>query len=175
MTRRAVAVLVAVLVGLVPAVASADAVFIGSSPAPQAIVGGTVDTLEVVFNEIVSMARLTIEGPDGTVEVKNQVTEGQVISVTFDELSAEGRYLVRYSVISADTDPVEGAFSFTYQMDGPAPLPVVAPALDTGSVSTAPFVVAILVGLAGVLCVQIIRRSRRLRQLKSSEGVRSER
>ena len=142
----------------------ADAVFVSSSPAPRSEVGGSLSDVQIVFNERVTGAVLSVEGPEGAVGLDSVVDAGQVVSASFLPLKVEGRYLVRYEVISADTDPVSGGFSFTYRRGAPAALPVVAPALDDGSNRALWLIAGVgAVGL-GLLATQTYRRARRLRR-----------
>ncbi len=130
MISRSTIVAVAVVGLLVwPSPALADAVLVGSSPASNSTVGGTVSSVQLVFNEIVSDATIAIDAPGGPVVLDEVIDSGQVISASFPALTTEGRYIVRYAVMSADSDPVDGAFAFTYRVGAPEPLPVVAPAL----------------------------------------------
>ena len=134
-----------------------------SSPAPRSEVGGALTELQIVFNERVTGAVISLEGPEGGVAFGGVVDSGQVVSASFTALSTEGRYLVRYEVISADSDPVSGAFWFNFRTGAPTALPVVAPALDDGSNPVLWSIVALgalsVVGLAA----QTFRRVRRLR------------
>jgi len=153
-----------------PAPVGADAVFVAASPASRSTVGGDVDELQIVFNEVVTGAVVSLEGPDGAIALADAVDEGQVITARFEPLSSEGRYVVRYAVISADTDPVDGAYEFTYRADGPPPLPASVPAIQSGGRS----LTGALVGVAAVAvvaaAVQLISRTRRLRKLQSVNG-----
>ncbi len=176
MIRRTAVLFFISWLALVPSIAEADAVFVGASPASNSTVGGTVTSVEIVFNEIVSEATITIDGPEGAVVPDRIIDTGQVISASFAELTVEGRYVIRYVVISADTDPVEGAFAFTYREGAPAPLPVVAPALDTDDGPSLRLIVIVVMGvsLIGVVAAQTAVRTRRLRQLTSPKGVPSD-
>ncbi len=151
--------------------AGADAVLVTASPADQAIVGGDVVEVQIVFNELVTGGDIAIEGPDGSVALLGQTREGQVLSARFEPLTIEGRYSIRYSLISADTDPVSGAIGFEFRADGPAPLPVSVPALETGA---SPLLVgAVTIGLAVVVLLagQTFLRTQRVRKLTGSDGV----
>ncbi len=154
-----------------PAPAGADAVFVAATPAGQATVGGVVEQIQIVFNELVTEGDIVIEGPDGPIVLLDQTRDGQVISARFAPLSVEGRYSVTYSVVSADTDSVDGSLGFNYAADGPVPLPVSVPALQTGA---SPLLVGLVViGLAAVamLAGQTFLRTQRVRKVTSSDGV----
>jgi methionine-rich copper-binding protein CopC len=151
-------------------------VVVAASPASNSTVGGTVTRVEIAFNEIVSNAAITISGPVGPIAADTIVNSGQVISASFPPFTTEGRYVVRFAVISADTDRVDGAFAFTYRQGAPDPLPIVAPML-AGDEGRSPLVVALLAaGLVLVMIgvVQAVVRTRRLRQLTSSKRVPSD-
>lgn len=176
MISRSTIVAVAVVGLLVwPSPALADAVLVGSSPASNSTVGGTVSSVQLVFNEIVSDATIAIDAPGGPVVLDEVIDSGQVISASFPALTTEGRYIVRYAVMSADSDPVDGAFAFTYRVGAPEPLPVVAPALAEEGRDQ----FLVLAACAGLVLVSFVAgqaamRTRRFRQLTSSKGVPSE-
>ncbi|MGI9608717.1 MAG: copper resistance CopC family protein [Acidimicrobiia bacterium] len=173
--RSALPLIIGLLL-LVQSPAAADATFVGASPASNATVGGAVSSVQIVFNEVVSQASITIDGPDGPLQLSALVDSGQVISASFAELSAEGRYVVRYAVISADTDPVDGVFAFMFRAGAPRPLPVAAPALADGEPDwLLVAIVAAVVATVVIVGAQTVMRSRRLRQLMSSQGVPSDR
>jgi len=154
--------------------AAADAVLLAASPSSRALVAPGVSTVQIAFNEVVTAAEITLQGPQGSVDPAGATSDGQVVSIAFDPLTTPGRYEVRYAVISADTDPVDGAYFFTVQDGAPTALPLVVSDLP----QPGPSGWTVFAGAAGGLVVlaiglQTLARSRRLRQLRTSEGVPS--
>ncbi len=157
-----------------PAPVAADAVFVASSPAIRGLVGPPIDTLEIVFNEVVTEAAITVSGPEGLLTPTESVREGRIVSLSFDPIETEGVYEVRYSVISVDTDPVSGGFQFTVQEGAPAPLPASSIPIPDEGISGLTLVAGAVAGGAVVaIGLQTMRRTRRLRQLTSGDGVPS--
>ncbi len=152
--------------------AIADAVFITGSPGPNSTVGSVVDRVEIVFDETVTEASVAVDGPEGRVDTDMIQPVGRVIVGRFAPLSVEGRYIVRFRVTSADTDPVEGAYSFTYNTEAPAPLSAVGSALRSGGRRN-PWlrVGAAIVGVAvAAVATQTLIRARRLRNHQPPSG-----
>jgi copper transport protein len=140
-TRSAVAaatgfVLVA-LVGLLLLVAppaSAHAMLAGSDPAADAVLTAPPTTVDLVFNESITLLpdSVRVFGPDGT-----RVDAGTVAHTHNDAATAgvavrpdlpDGTYLVSYRVVSADSHPVEGAYTFV--IGHPSRTPAAAPPVD---------------------------------------------
>ncbi len=125
-TIRAVAVVAAVtavVVGSFAPMVSAHTEMLQSSPSPTQRTGGTVDFIDLIFSEPISDMNVTVEDPNGVfVEGETLNSDGQLIRYEMPALSEVGRYLVRYSMISADGDPTESVFFFTYHPDASQPL-----------------------------------------------------
>lgn len=170
--RPAVAlVLLGCTVGLT-GTAIADAVFITGSPGPNSTVGSVVARVEIVFDETVTEASVALDGPEGRIDTDVVQPVGRVIVARFAPLSIEGRYIVRFRVTSADTDPVEGSYSFTYTTDAPAPLPAVGSALPAGGGPNSwLWVGAAVVGIVvAALAAQTLTGARRLRNHQPPSG-----
>ncbi|MGN9778702.1 copper resistance CopC/CopD family protein [Micromonospora sp. H33] len=145
-------VLVALLVA--PAgPASAHAVLVSSSPVASAVVPNAPAEVVLTFSESVRKVpgKVRVIAPDGSRADRGEPTfEGGVVTIPVDPAGDRGTYLVSYRVISADSHPVSGAF--TYSVGAPSPPPV-----DTGDDSRADPVVgaavkvAKYVGYAGLL------------------------
>jgi copper transport protein len=113
------AVAAAALVSLSgPAPASAHAVLEHSSPAADAVLPSQPGSVVLVFDEAVSLLpdSLRVYGPDG-----GEVDDGHVghagsdaatVTVGLRSGAPEGSYLVSYRVVSADSHPVSGAYTF---------------------------------------------------------------
>ena len=123
MRRAPVLVLLALLVGgwLAAGVAtatpaSAAAELVSTEPADGARLDQAPDRITLRFTEPVSLgsgyARLL--DAQGAVQPGEAVVDGDTVTVTpSSSLPADVGYLVSYRVISADSHPIAGAFSFT--------------------------------------------------------------
>jgi copper transport protein len=120
--RRAVAALTGVfIVGMVLLAAppaSAHAMLEDSTPAADAVLSTPPTSVDLLFNEAVSLLADSVRvfGPDGRrVDVGGVAhTDGSAATarVGLRPDLVEGTYLVSYRVVSADSHPVEGAFTF---------------------------------------------------------------
>ncbi|NJP33667.1 copper resistance CopC/CopD family protein [Micromonospora thermarum] len=145
-------VLVALLVA--PAgPASAHAVLVSSSPVASAVVPNAPAEVVLTFSESVRKVpgKIRVIAPDGSRADRGEPSfDGGVVTIPVDPAGDRGTYLVSYRVISADSHPVSGAF--TYSVGAPSPPPV-----DTGDDNRADPVVgtavkvAKYVGYAGLL------------------------
>ncbi|MDG4792842.1 copper resistance protein CopC [Micromonospora sp. WMMD1082] len=135
--------------------ASAHAVLSSSSPAASAVVPTGPAEVVLTFSETVRRVpdRIRIIAPDGSRADRGEpIFNGGVVNIPVDSSGGNGTYLVTYRVISADSHPVSGAF--TYSVGAPSEPPV-----DTGDDGRAdPAVgnaikVAKFVGYAGLLLV----------------------
>ena len=122
------------LVLLVGPPASAHAMLEGSTPAADSVLTAPPSSVDLVFNEAISLLpdSVRVFGPDGT-----RVDSGAVAHSHGDAATAgvgvhadlpDGTYLVSYRVVSADSHPVEGAFTFV--IGHPSRAPAVAPPVD---------------------------------------------
>jgi copper transport protein len=119
--RRASALLVALvtgwlLVGVVTAgPAAAHAELVSTDPAEGAQLEQAPDRITLRFSEPVSIgagyARLL--HADGTVQVSTAEVDGDTVTITpRSDLPDDLGYLVTYRVVSADSHPISGSFSF---------------------------------------------------------------
>ncbi|KXK62773.1 copper resistance protein CopC [Micromonospora rosaria] len=150
-----VGLLVALLTLLVaPATpASAHAVLQSSSPAASAVVPTAPAEVVLTFSEPVRKVtdRIRLIAPDGSrVDRGEPRFDGTVVTIPVAQDAGQGTYLLSYRVISADSHPVSGAF--TYSVGAPS-----EPPTDTGADSRADPVVETavkvgkFVGYAGLL------------------------
>lgn len=120
-----IALLLTGLVMSLPGKAHAQAlhaVLLSSSPAEGSVLAHTPATVRVWFSEPVQLVgqSLTIFSPSGeAIEPGAVQVRGQEISMPF-RASAEGTYLVNWHVISEDTDPTSGSFTFSIGHPGGA-------------------------------------------------------
>ncbi|MCX4474073.1 Copper transport protein YcnJ precursor [Micromonospora sp. MW-13] len=133
--------------------ASAHAVLVSSSPAASAVVPSGPAEVVLTFSEPVRKVagKIRIIAPDGARADRGEPSfEGGVVTVPVDPSAGRGTYLISYRVISADSHPVSGAF--TYSVGAPS-----TPPTDTGSDNRADPVVesgvkvAKYLGYAGLL------------------------
>ncbi|MGK5442240.1 copper resistance CopC/CopD family protein [Micromonospora sp. URMC 105] len=135
--------------------ASAHAVLVSSSPVASAVVPSAPAEVVLTFSESVRKVtgKIRVIAPDGSRADRGEPTfEGPVVTVPVDSSGPRGTYLVSFRVISADSHPVSGAF--TYSVGAPS-----APPTDSGAESRAnPVVenavkVAKYLGYVGLLLV----------------------
>jgi copper transport protein len=128
--------LLAALVLLVGPPASAHAMLESSTPAADSVLQQAPVSVNLVFNENVTLLpdSVRVFGPDG-----KQVDDGSVTRARGSSATAEvglgsdlpdGTYLVSYRVISADSHPVEGAYTFV--VGHPSRAPAASPATTAG-------------------------------------------
>lgn len=109
--------------------ASAHAVLVSSSPAASAVVPSAPAEVVITFSEGVRKVpdKIRVIAPDGSRADRGEPTfKGAVVTIPVDPSGARGTYLVSYRVISADSHPVSGAF--TYSVGAPS-----TPPTDTGT------------------------------------------
>ncbi|NYF57293.1 copper transport protein [Micromonospora purpureochromogenes] len=115
---------------LAPAVpASAHAVLASSSPVASAVVPSAPAEVVLTFSESVRKVtgKIRVIAPDGSRADRGEPAfEGALVTVPVDPSGPRGTYLVSYRVISADSHPVSGAF--TYSVGAPS-----TPPTDSGA------------------------------------------
>jgi copper transport protein len=113
--------LLAVLAG--PAApASAHAALAESSPAPDSLLQEAPTQVVLTFTETVNpvAGKIRVIAPDGSRVDRDEVrVSGQQVIIPLQSVTAAGTYLVSYRVVSADSHPVGGAFSFSYKEVSP--------------------------------------------------------
>ncbi|MBM0278323.1 copper resistance CopC/CopD family protein [Micromonospora tarensis] len=127
--------------------ASAHAVLESTSPAASSIVPSGPSEVVLTFSESVRKVpdKVRIIAPDGSRADRGEPSfDGKVVRIPVDPGGARGTYLVSFRVISADSHPVSGAF--TYSVGAPSTPPV-----DSGSDSRANPVVSNAVKVARFL------------------------
>ncbi|MBF9127446.1 copper resistance protein CopC/CopD [Plantactinospora sp. S1510] len=104
--------------------ASAHAVLVSSSPAADAVLSNAPVEVVLTFSEAVREVpdKIRILGPDGARVNRGDPTfNGAVVTIPVDPAGPRGTYLVSYRVISADSHPVAGAY--TYSVGAPSTPP----------------------------------------------------
>ncbi|GAB3164272.1 copper resistance protein CopC [Myceligenerans halotolerans] len=149
-----VAGLLAILAG---GPAAAHAVLVGTDPRDGAVLEAPPDEVTITFNEPVQVVAgsTTLLAADGSPVAATAVAVDDTVVVTPDAPLAAGTYVVSWRVISLDTHPVAGAFSFSVgapsdtsvdvQVAEPTAALVAARAIEQAAVHLGTFLVAGLV------------------------------
>ncbi|WP_433118346.1 copper resistance CopC/CopD family protein [Micromonospora sp. CA-246542] len=127
--------------------ASAHAVLSSSSPAASSVVPNGPSEVVLTFSESVRKVpdKVRVIAPDGSRADRGEPSfAGSVVTIPVDPAAGRGTYLVSFRVISADSHPVSGAF--TYSVGAPSTPPV-----DSGNDSRANPVVGTAVKVARFL------------------------
>jgi copper transport protein len=119
--RTPAAVLLAVVVGLLALLApagpaAAHAAMIAANPDPGSIIGTSPAEITVAFSEAVApvTGKVQVLAPDGKRISGTPSVRGVVLHIPVRRADRPlGTYLVSYRVISADSHPVAGAFTFS--------------------------------------------------------------
>jgi copper transport protein len=107
--------------------ASAHAVLASSTPPANAILTTAPSEVVLTFTEAVRQVpdKIRVIAPDGSRADTGEPTfSGAVVSIAVDPLKPNGTYLVTYRVISADSHPVAGGY--TYSVGAPSAPPTAA-------------------------------------------------
>jgi copper transport protein len=155
-TLRAVAALLIVLLTVIlPATpAQAHAVLSSTDPPAESVVQQAPGKVTLVFSEPVQLVkdRIRVLAPDNSrVDVGDPAVSGSAVTVTVRG-QAQGTYLVSYRVVSADSHPIAGAFTYSVG----APSTRTADAAETTAVTPAvraAIPIAKAVGYLGLLLV----------------------
>jgi copper transport protein len=145
---------VAIVVGVVvlaAAPASAHAILVASSPGDRAQLASAPASVSLTFNENVTVPIGSIRAFDAKgarVDNGNFTPRGNTVSVGLNAGLGDGAYVVTWRVISADSHPVRGAFTFTVGSAAPASDSLVSSVFDQGSDRTYEVAGAIARGLA---------------------------
>ncbi|MFB9234060.1 copper resistance CopC/CopD family protein [Plantactinospora siamensis] len=124
--------------------ASAHAVLVSSSPPNGAVLASAPSQVVLTFSEGVRAVpdRVRVIGPDGSrVDRGKPAVSGAVLTITVDQGAPRGTYLVTYRIISADSHPVVGGY--TYSVGAAS-----TPPTDTGGGSRVDPVVSTAVKIA---------------------------
>jgi copper transport protein len=129
-TRRLPLLLAAMIAGALAtlafpaAPASAHAVLASSNPIGNSVLRAAPTEVVLTFTESVRKVpdRVRVIGPDGKrVDQGDASFDGAVVTIPVRQTGAQGTYLVSYRVISADSHPVSGGF--TYSVGAPSTTP----------------------------------------------------
>jgi len=118
--RRALLGLAGILLGLAgvlfaAAPASAHAVLTGTNPGAGEILPTAPNSVTLKFSEAVRAVpgKIRIVGPDGQRAEQAPTIAGGVVTIPLRPGGGNGTYLVSFRVISADSHPVSGGFSYS--------------------------------------------------------------
>jgi copper transport protein len=115
------------IVLLVSSPASAHATLQGSTPAPNTVLHQPPASVDLTFNEGVTLLpdSVRVFGPDGGQVDDQHVThphgDGGSVGVGLRAQLGAGTYLVAYRIISADSHPISGAYTFSIGHRSTAP------------------------------------------------------
>jgi copper transport protein len=118
-TLRAIAALVLGLLAVLvfpAAPASAHATLVSSSPPANALLSSLPDQVVLTFSETVRpvTGKVRVIAPDNTLaSAGDPVVDGHDVKISLKTSTPNGTYLVSYRVISADSHPVSGAYTFS--------------------------------------------------------------
>ncbi|HEX6681645.1 MAG TPA: copper resistance protein CopC [Candidatus Limnocylindrales bacterium] len=152
MTMRLLKAALIFLVVLLPAApAQAHAKLVRTNPAQGEILPVPPENVELVFSESVSPVKdkIRIVGPDGQrVDDGMPVVDGATVRIKLKDGTKTGTYLVSFRVISADSHPVPGAF--TYSIGSPSATPVEVPQAESDDLVLWLLGIAKYIGYAGL-------------------------
>jgi copper transport protein len=132
---------VAALLVLGASPASAHAILEHSTPAADSVLHSPPRSVDLVFDEAITLLpdSVRVFGPDGDEvddrHVAHAAGAAATASVGLESQLAEGTYLVSYRVVSADSHPVAGAYTFS--LGHRSTPPVAAASGGSGSVDVA--------------------------------------
>ena len=159
---RIAALFVGVVVGLFglfafPAgAAQAHAALIRTSPAQGSIVTSAPSEIVITFSEVVQPVptRITVIAPDGKrIDSGNPRVQGDDMHIPVRTNVPGGTYLVSYRVISADSHPVGGGFTYSVGAPSPGGAPKPVNGGDTNKVVATGVSIMQFVGFVGLILV----------------------
>jgi putative copper export protein/methionine-rich copper-binding protein CopC len=159
---RIAALFVGVVVGLFglfafPAgAAQAHAALIRTSPAQGSIVTTAPSEIVITFSEVVQPVptRITVIAPDGKrIDSGNPRVQGDDMHIPVRTNVPGGTYLVSYRVISADSHPVGGGFTYSVGAPSPGGAPKPVNGGETNKIVATGVSVMQFVGFVGLILV----------------------
>ena len=130
-------VMFAALVPASPALAHSQ--LVGTEPARDAIVEHSPDRVVLRFDERVetTLGSIAVYNGDGERVDAEEITRPapKAVAVAIDRKLERGTYTVAWRVISADSDPINGAWVFHVQAKGPQPSGIAAQVLENNDFS----------------------------------------
>jgi copper transport protein len=132
--------------------AQAHAILVSTSPPADAVLATAPAEVVLTFSESVRQipGKIRVLGPDGTRMDRGEPTfVGAVVTIPVDRSGPRGTYLVSYRVVSADSHPVSGAY--TYSVGEPSTPPVESEASGADPVVSTAVRVGKYLGYAGLV------------------------
>lgn len=110
---RAIALaIVLTVLGAVPA--NAHAGLVGTEPSAKATLSSAPETVSMTFSENVGSAFVAVTAPDGSSIKTTDVTAvDRTVTAAVADVGMRGRFSVSFRVVSADSHPVDGTFTYT--------------------------------------------------------------
>jgi putative copper export protein/methionine-rich copper-binding protein CopC len=159
---RIAALFIGVVVGLFglfafPAgAAQAHAALVRTSPVQGSIVTTAPSEIVITFSEVVAPVptRITVIAPDGKrIDSGNPRVQGDDMHIPVRTNVPGGTYLVSYRVISADSHPVGGGFTYSVGAPSPGGAPKPANGGDTDKIVATGVSIMQFVGFVGLILV----------------------
>ncbi len=156
--------------------AAAHSSLITSSPTPGQTVGGELQSIDLVFDAGVEDVEATFEAPGGEfldIEIDQPAKNWLRLKIATPE--QEGQYIVRFSFLSEDGDPVESAYAFSYEAAAPEAIAIPeSTAVSSTDGDRSPSLgalvnMALAVGVL-LLAALLVMRMRQLRAARTVEG-----
>nr|WP_241744366.1 FixH family protein [Cellulosimicrobium arenosum] len=115
--------------------AAAHAVLVGTDPSDGQVLDAPPDDLTVTFNEPVQVVEggTSVLDADGAPVPVSVTAVDDAVVVTPDDALADGTYVVSWRVISLDSHPIAGAFSFSVGAPSETPVDAAAAEIETAS------------------------------------------
>ncbi|MEV4535884.1 copper resistance protein CopC [Asanoa sp. NPDC049518] len=134
--------------------ASAHAVLESTSPAANSVVPVAPPEVVLTFSEAVRQVpdKIHVVAPDGSrADTGAPVFEDASVRIPLKSGGANGTYLVNYRVISADSHPIAGAFTYSVGAPSAAPTDSNAPAIEESTFLKIAFPIVKYLGYAGLV------------------------
>ncbi|MEI6697727.1 MAG: copper resistance CopC family protein [Mycobacteriaceae bacterium] len=143
--------------------ALAHTVVTASDPPANTTLSAGPGRVSATFNEEpqTNFAAMTVVGPDGNLwSSGDPEVRGEVVGVAMRPLGPSGTYTVNYRVTSDDGHVVSGSWAFTVTVPSTgSPGPAVAGTAESHRIPLWPFIVGVVVLVAGVAAWSVLRRS----------------
>jgi hypothetical protein len=137
-----------------------------ASPGPDATVGGEIDQIELLYDDIITTVEGMVTGPSGQSLDAEFVVDNQIRALIelAEPLNEPGEYTVRSAVVSVVGDEVDESYVFTYEPDAAPPQLVFPPEEDAGSPWLLWTLIVVGAAVIIVLLARLVASMRRLRE-----------
>jgi copper transport protein len=148
-------VFLGLLVALLPATAaSAHATLENSNPPSGSVVQQAPSQIVLTFNEPIRavVSKIRVTGPDGKrADTGKASTKDHQLLIPLETGGPRGTYLVSYRIISADSHPVSGGFTYSFGQVTATPTDAGSQPVKTDPVVAVALSAARFVGFAGLV------------------------